>query len=107
MPEMAAEKQLEPVTHPQKKCARLSEPATVALRACNRTHKQAAAEKQLEAALDTARAAEKRAVAAEARAAELETAAAEAAEASQGVRESVSAEVRGCLAQRVLHTVGT
>ena len=74
-------------------------------RACNRTNKQAAAEKQLEAALDTARAAEKRAVAAEARAAELETAAAEAAEASQGVRESVSAEVRGCLAQRVLHTV--
>ena len=65
----------------------------------NRTHKQAAAEKQLEAALDTARAAEKRAVAAEARAAELETAAAEAAEASQGVRESVSAEVRGCPAQ--------
>ena len=60
---------------------------------------QAAAEKQLEAALDTARAAEKRAVAAEARAAELETAAAEAAEASQGVRESVSAEVRGCPAQ--------
>ena len=44
------------------------------------------------------RTAEKRAVAAEARAEALDSAAAEAAEASQGVRESVSAEVRGCLA---------